>query len=74
MPFNHKPIEEEEVRKLLKDIDVTKAAGPDEMHPQVLHELRNEICKPLTPIFNSSLAAGMVPQKWKEANVNYSHF
>ena len=66
VPFNHKPIEEEEVRKLLKDIDVTKAAGPDEIHP---HKLRNEICRPLTLIFNSSLAAAMVLQKWKKANV-----
>ena len=50
-------MEEEEVRKLLKDIDVAKTAEPDEMHPLVLHELRNEICKPLTFIFNSSLAS-----------------
>ena len=67
--FTNKQIEEEEVIKLLKEINTSKSPGPDNIHPKLLYELRDVIYKPLTIIFRKSLESGKVPQKWKEANI-----
>jgi hypothetical protein len=66
-------INEEIVKKLLKEVNPTKSAGPDGIHPRILHELHLELSKPLTLIFNSSLSQRAVPQAWKEANITAIH-
>ena len=37
--------------KKLVNLDIHKSAGPDQIHPRVLYELRNEIAFPLKLIF-----------------------
>ena len=72
-PFEDKPIEAEEVKKLLNQLDPSKAMGPDEIHPRVLKELSNEIAEPLSIIYQTSLSTGRVPSAWREANVSAIH-
>ncbi|KAK8747748.1 hypothetical protein OTU49_016574, partial [Cherax quadricarinatus] len=60
---------EEEVKKLLSDLDTSKAMGPDNISPWVLREGAEMLCVPLTTIFNTSLETGQLPEKWKTANV-----
>ena len=43
--------------------------GPDEIHPRVLYELRQELAQPLHILLSSSLAQGKVPEHWKDATV-----
>ncbi|MDW3615035.1 MAG: reverse transcriptase family protein, partial [Nitrososphaeraceae archaeon] len=62
-------ITEELVFRKLSDLNTNKSAGPDELHPKLLNELRTELTKPLTRLFNKSLKLGIVPQEWKDANV-----
>ncbi|MES9882305.1 MAG: reverse transcriptase family protein [Sedimenticola sp.] len=57
------------VEKLLKNLKPGKAAGPDQMQPLVLQELRHEIAPIIQAIFQRSLDTGEVPSDWKSANV-----
>ncbi len=62
-------ITEEQVKKKLDKLNITKSPGPDNMHPRVLKELRHEISKPLSIIMMKSLQEGTLPSSWKTAHV-----
>lgn len=53
----------------MSKLNENKSQGPDQMHPRVLKELRKQISKPITDIFNKSLMDGKLPSNWKEANI-----
>ena len=57
------------VTKLLSDLDVFKAAGPDAIRPLVLKQLSQEISPVVALIFQTSLDSGTVPTEWKTAQV-----
>ena len=69
-PMEHCVITEEEVRKKLTNINPAKSQGPDEIHPKVLFELKEDLVEPLTILFNKSLREMTVPEDWKEAHVS----
>lgn len=66
-------IEEKLVRDKLGNINTSKSQGPDELNPKLLSELRNELCKPLTNLFNRSIQTGVIPQDWRDASVAPLH-
>ena len=49
------------ITKLLSDLDVSKAAGPDTMKPIVLKQLSQSISPVIALIFQTSLDSGTVP-------------
>ena len=53
----------------IRDVEVNKSPGLDGIHPKLLLELIEHISIPLATVFNLSLEEGMVPIKWKEANI-----
>ena len=59
------------VKKLLKDLDTTKSAGADGMHPKVLNELSEILAEPLdlAVLFQTSFNKGTISQQWKSANI-----
>ena len=62
-------ITEEMVANKLEKLDVNKCPGLDGMHPKLLFELREELIKPLTKLFNLSIKNGVMPLEWREAGV-----
>ena len=67
--MEHINITENGIRKLLKELNPNKSPGPDNLGPQVLKKLADDIAPVLLPIFKKSLATGEVPQDWHTVNV-----
>jgi len=63
-------ITEENIEKLLQELDTNKSPGPDDIHPYMLKSLATCLKKPLLMIFQSSIDNGTVPQQWKRGNVS----
>ena len=57
----------------LSKLNTSKSQGPDELNPKLLFELRSELCKPLTTLFNVSIQTGLIPQDWRDASVAPLH-
>ena len=57
------------VAKLLSNLNIAKAAGPDAIKPVVLKEVSHTIATFIPAIFKKSLDEGTVPADWKRAQV-----
>jgi len=44
--------------------------GPDEVHPQVLSELVDEVAQPLFILFEKSWKSSKVPTDWRRGNIS----
>ncbi|KAK3083103.1 hypothetical protein FSP39_014041 [Pinctada imbricata] len=62
-------ITEQDVLDVIKNLDTSKASGPDAISPKMIKPICNEIAKPLSKIFNLSLKNQKFPSDWKIANV-----
>ncbi|GAB0207769.1 mitochondrial enolase superfamily member 1 [Grus japonensis] len=60
---------EDQVGDHLRNLKVHNSMGPDEMHPQVLRELADEVARPLAIILNKSWQSSEVPTDWKRGNI-----
>jgi len=75
VPINEDPnlssmtLTEEEVKRELDGVDITKAPGPDGIPTRILKDCAENLLTPLTYLFNLSLNSATVPQEWKRANV-----
>ena len=58
------------VEKLLADLDVTKATGPDDIPSRILKMGAAEIAPALTTIFRRSLETGSLPDDWRRAYIS----
>ena len=58
------------VQKLLSNIKVNKATGPDNIPCRILKEAAPELAPILTDIFQHSLRDGVLPDDWKKAQVS----
>lgn len=57
------------IRKILKNINVNKAPGPDGIHGKVLKNCRESLAYPLSLLFTTSYNIGQIPLEWKMANI-----
>ena len=68
-PMGEITVDPNGVLKLLNNLQIHKASGPDGLSARVLKECSSEIAPILALIFNESLAQGTVPDDWRQANV-----
>ena len=57
-----------EVKELITQLNLTKATGPNGILTKILHLIKNEVCKPLSKIYNLSVTSGTHPEKHKYVN------
>ena len=62
-------VSKDEVTKLLKGLNPSKALGPDELHPRVLKELATELGPVFARRFQQSIDTGEIPRECSLANV-----
>ena len=55
--------------KMKKKMKDNKSPGVDGIPPKLLKEIVEQISTPLAKLFNLLLEEGIVPSKWKEANI-----
>jgi hypothetical protein len=60
---------EKGVLKLLQNLKVHKAAGPDNISSRLLNSPASVITPAITRIFQTSLDEGTVPKDWRKANI-----
>ena len=68
-PIGNIKVDERGVAKMLQNLDVKKASGPNELPCRLLKELANELAPIYTDVFQCSLDTGEQPSAWKTANV-----
>ncbi|KAK3088908.1 hypothetical protein FSP39_025302 [Pinctada imbricata] len=68
--MNHIKIREEGVRKLLENINPSKATGPDNIPNRVLKQCAKQLAPALTCIYQRSLDSGELPKDWLSANIS----
>ena len=66
-PMKNLNISKEGVTKLLKELNMNTASGPDKISLKVLNTLADDVAPHLTSIFTTFLETGRIPNQWKTA-------
>ena len=68
--FQNIEISIQDIKDVLKNLNVSKSCGPDLISPRLLKEGADILARPLCILFNRSLQANYFPTTWKFGNVS----
>ena len=68
--FQNIEISIQDIKDVLKNLNVSKSCGPDLISPRLLKEGADILARPLCILFNRSLEANYFPTTWKFGNVS----
>jgi hypothetical protein len=68
-PFGALQFTSDEVESILQDLDVNKGSGLDGIPPFILKNCAPAFAKPLSLLFNSSIATSVFPDWWRVSYV-----
>ena len=63
-------ITENTILSILKELNISKSPGPDEISTRLLMELSDVMCHPLCKIFETSIKTSSIPDDWKDAKIS----
>ena len=71
MPPQYPPLEivninSQDVHDILRNLNTSKASGPDLINPRLLREVAVELCVPLSQFFNKSIQEETFPLDYKK--------
>ena len=66
----HITVSKENIKKRLMQLKISRAQGPDQLHPRLLKELSEEISLLLEIILIQSLKQGCLPKIWKVREIS----
>ena len=66
----HINIRPEGVEKLLRNINTSKASGPDNIPNKILKECAKQLAPSMSIIFQCSINSGKLPKDWLSANIS----
>ena len=62
-------ISSQDVHDILRNLNITKAPGPDLINPRLLKEAAAELCGPLSVFYNRLLHEEIFPIDYKKSNI-----
>ncbi len=62
-------VQPEDIYKIISQLNISKATGPDGIGNLILREAAVPLAKPLSNLFNYCISLGYFPELWKIANV-----
>ena len=71
--FSYFNISDEDVKDIIKVLQLNKAHGPDEISVAMIKLCGDSLSLPLRIIFKNIIDTGIFPDQWKEANVTPVH-
>ena len=67
--LNGVEVSKKEIMRLMENLDVNKAPGPDGISTWILKECREQLAEKIHNLVKTSLEQGRVPKEWKRANI-----
>jgi len=67
--FDDIDISDNEILSLIRNLNISKAFGPDGISPRMLHICDESVVLPLSIIYRNIIRTGIYPDIWKLANV-----
>ena len=58
-----------DIRKVVSNLEVNKAMGPDGVSGRLIKECQEQLLEPILDLVRTSINMGQVPVEWKRANV-----